>query len=56
MSDKVRDDWDDESFLGYVEIHSRTELALFHRDHAIRLIKLAGQDPESYGRIPVFVS
>jgi hypothetical protein len=32
----------DESFLGYVEIHSQTERALFHRDHVVRFLKLAG--------------
>jgi hypothetical protein len=32
----------DESFLGYVEIHSQTPRALFHRDHVFRLFRLAG--------------
>lgn len=35
----------DEEFLGYVEIHSRTELALFHIDHICRLYELAGITP-----------
>lgn len=34
--------WDDETFLGYVELHSKTERALFHKVHIERLLKLAG--------------
>lgn len=34
----------DEQFLGYVDEHSRTDLALFHRDHVARLLTLAGVD------------
>ncbi len=34
--------WTDEEFLGYVDLHSRTELALFHRDHVKRLCELSG--------------
>lgn len=48
------DRWDDESFLGYVETHSRTELALFHRDHVLRLLELAGREPPDH--IGAFVS
>lgn len=33
----------DEEFLGYVEIHSRTPRALFHRKHAQRLIDMSGE-------------
>lgn len=35
-------DWTDEDFLGYVSLHSETERALFHREHALRLIRLSG--------------
>ena len=35
----------DEEFLGYVDIHSRTDLALFSTDDIIRLHKLANEDP-----------
>ena len=34
----------DDDLLGYFEIHSRTELALFHRGHVTRLFELAGRD------------
>lgn len=36
-------EWSDEEFLGYFELHSRTDLALFHRGHVERLLKMAGQ-------------
>lgn len=35
-------DWTNEEFLRYVEEHSKTERALFHRDDALRLVALAG--------------
>lgn len=35
----------DEDFLCYVELHSRTPLALFHADHVNRLLVLAGEKP-----------
>lgn len=38
------DEWDDEFFLGYFSLHAATDLALFHRKHVERLLKLAGQD------------
>jgi len=38
-----QDEWSDEDFLGYFELHCRTDLALFHRKHVERLFKLAGQ-------------
>ncbi len=34
----------DEDLLGYFEIHSRTERALFHRDQVLRLCELAGRE------------
>jgi hypothetical protein len=34
----------DEDLLGYFEIHSRTERAMFHRDQIVRLFELAGRD------------
>lgn len=34
---------DDERFIGYCELHSRTERALFHRQHVERLFALAGE-------------
>jgi hypothetical protein len=34
----------DRDFLGYVYLHSQTELALFHKDHINRLLKLAGKE------------
>lgn len=36
--------WSDEEFLSYVEIHSRTERALFSGEHVIRFCKLAGRE------------
>jgi hypothetical protein len=38
------EEWDDEFFLGYFSLHAETELALFHRKHVERLLKLAGKD------------
>jgi len=35
-------DWTDEHLLGYVELHSQTERALFHVGHLNRLLELAG--------------
>jgi hypothetical protein len=35
-------DWTDEELLGYVELHSMTERALFHVSHVNRLLELAG--------------
>jgi hypothetical protein len=46
--------WSDREFLSYVEIHSETELALFHRNHVNRLLRLAGK-PEQPG-LPALVS
>jgi hypothetical protein len=33
----------DEKFLGYVYLHSQTELALFSKVHINRLLKFAGK-------------
>jgi hypothetical protein len=33
-----------DDFLGYFELHSRTDRALFHRDQIVRLFELAGRD------------
>lgn len=38
-------DLTDSEFLGYVEIHSRTERALFSQAHAQRLLRMAGNPP-----------
>lgn len=38
----------DDNFIGYCETHSKTERHLFHRDHANRLLRLAGM-PEQPG-------
>jgi hypothetical protein len=38
------DDDDDEAFVRYCEIHSRTERALFSGKHINRLFKLAGRN------------
>lgn len=35
-------EWTDDFFLGYVEIHSETDRALFSREHVRRLHELAG--------------
>lgn len=49
----MTDDMTDEEFLSYVAIHCETDLALFHRDHANRLLRLAGLPERSH--LPVFV-
>ena len=36
--------WTDEELIGYADIHCETDLALFHKDHARRLLDLAGLD------------
>lgn len=38
-----------EEFLGYVELHSRTERALFAGEHLDRLLALAGRPPIRWG-------
>ena len=44
----------DDDLLGYFEIHARTERALFHRGHVVRLLELAGHEvPED---IPEWIS
>jgi hypothetical protein len=35
-------EWSDDEFLGYFELHCRTPLALFHRGHVERLLRMAG--------------
>ena len=45
----------DEDLLGYFEIHSRTERALFHRDHVARLLKLAGEN-STLGHVAEFIA
>ena len=47
---------DEEDFLVYVEIHSRTELALFHREQVDRLCGMADIYFMWYGPVPVFIS
>lgn len=44
---KPKEDWSDEEFLGYVDLHSRTERALFHAEHVRRLYKMAGRPAPS---------
>ena len=39
----VLTEWSDEEFLSYVEIHCKTERAVFHRDMVARLYKMAGR-------------
>lgn len=41
----MAEEWTDDEFLGYFELHSRTPLALFHRKHVERLLKMAGVEP-----------
>lgn len=36
-------EWSDDEFLGYFSLHATTPRALFHRDHVVRLLKMAGQ-------------
>jgi hypothetical protein len=38
------DEWTDEQFLSYVELHSTTERHLFSKGHVIRLLALAGRE------------
>jgi hypothetical protein len=33
----------DDELLGYAQLHSRTERALFHKGHVRRLLELAGR-------------
>lgn len=46
------EEWSDEEFLGYVEIHSRTERALFSGAHVLRFLKLAQVDLNNYNVPP----
>ena len=36
----------DAQFVSYMDMHSRTERALFHKDHINRLLALAGEEPD----------
>lgn len=38
-------EWTDDFFLGYFSLHAATELALFSREHVLRLLNLAGREP-----------
>lgn len=38
-------EWSDEELIGYAQIHSRSELALFAVAHVNRLLVLAGERP-----------
>lgn len=49
----MSDDWTDEEFLDYVDLHSRTDLHLFSKEHARRLAKLSGA--HVYEPLPEFV-
>ena len=40
----VHDGMTDDDLIGYVELHCRTERALFHSKHIKRLFALAGED------------
>lgn len=40
--------WTDEELLGYVELHSKTERALFHVSHINRLLELSGHPKVSW--------
>ncbi len=42
------DDDSDDGFLIYVDLHADTELALFSKQHVIRLLKLACVKPGEY--------
>jgi hypothetical protein len=40
----------DDEFIDYVETHSQTDRALFHREHIMRIAALAGREaPELRG-------
>jgi hypothetical protein len=49
----ITPEWTDEELIDYCEYHSRTEVALFHRDHIERICKLAGREVPD---IPVWIS
>jgi NADPH-dependent ferric siderophore reductase len=38
------DDMTDEQLVGYTELHSQTERALFHSGHVNRMLELAGRE------------
>ena len=54
MSPAVWHAMEDDHFLGYCNLHSRTERALFSPDHVNRLFDLAGD--ERAGRCEMWVS
>lgn len=45
----------DEELLGYAELHCKTERALFHRDHVVRIYGMAGLEVKS-SALPEFVA
>ena len=46
---KSEEEWTDDGFLGYVDLHCRTERALFHRKHVLRLYKMAHAEAPDLG-------
>jgi hypothetical protein len=48
-------DWTDEELISYFEIHSRTERALFAKEHVARLMKLGGSPELHLDRVPSFI-
>jgi len=44
MTDSGPSTWSDQDFLEYIDIHSRTELALVANKDVRRLLKLAGRE------------
>ncbi len=46
----MAEEWTDDDFLGYCQLHARTELALFHRGHVERLLRLAGKEVPTHLR------
>jgi hypothetical protein len=51
----MKGQWTDEAFLGYVDIHCETDLALFHRNHVNRLLRLAGRSELQDPHTPLFL-
>lgn len=47
-SDNCSSEMDDVAFLNYMEEHSKTPRAAFHRDYVNRLLVMAGYEPDEH--------
>jgi hypothetical protein len=44
---EITPEWSDEDLIDYCASHCKTERALFHREHILRIWRLAGEPPQT---------